>query len=174
MAPHYSIVIHPPENIICEVNTLKQQLYDAIGWYHSCHSLAHITVNLFKGYENTLQLWENYTAAFAAQQTITEVYFDHVMNFSNGAFVVVPNESSYKKLNLLMKNYLHHIPASAYGKSLKPHISIARKLNAEQAAIAKELIADVSLQFEVDNLTLRKFNAELGQYELHKQYAFKI
>lgn len=170
--PRYSVVIHPPEPVIQEVALLKQQLYEKIGWYHSCHSQAHLTINLFSASEKSLPVWENYVANYTKHTTAFEVSFDKVMNFSNGAWVLLPDEYSYQKLRMLMKDFLRHIPASAFGKSSKPHISIARKLNPEQAEIAKQLLTDVDIQFSCDNLTLRKFNPERGQYDLHKQFIF--
>lgn len=170
--PRYSIVIHPPEYVIDEVKTLKQQLYNAIGWYHSCHSLAHITVNLFSGNEQKLTLWEEYAAHYAKNTAAFEVRFDKPVCFSNGAFVLLPDEGSYQKLRSLLKDFLQRIPAPAFGKSSKPHISIARKLKHEQALIAQEAIPGAEVGFICDNLTIRKFNPERGQYDIHKQFFF--
>lgn len=170
--PHYSVVILPPDNIANEVKLLKQKLEQAIGEYQSVHSLAHITFNLFSGNEATVQLWEQYVQDFASRESAFEVCFDKAVSFSNGAFVIMPNEATYLKMKLLMKDFFQHVPTPAYGKSLKPHISIARKLKWEQAIIAQELISNVSLKFQVDHLTIRKFNMEAGQYNIYKRYYF--
>lgn len=170
--PRYSIIIHPPQYVIDEVNALKQKLYDVIGWYHSCRSLAHITVNLFSCNGQTISVWENVVAQYVQHTTAFEACFDRAMGFSNGAFVLLPGEDSYQKLRMLMKGFLQHIPAPAFGKSSKPHISIARKLSPEQALQAQALITQAEVRFLIDNFTIRKFNPEQGQYDIHKQFLF--
>src|SRR5690606_1572223 len=64
----YSVVNHPPEEVIQKIAVLKKQLEDAIGWYHSVHALAHITFNVFQFRSSAISIWENYIANFVRYQ----------------------------------------------------------------------------------------------------------
>lgn len=172
MTPLYSVVIHPWEEVVEEIKAHKQKLHDVIGWYHSYNSLAHITINLFSGNEPTLKRWEEYTEYFVKYLKAFDVRFNKTGTFHNGAFFLAPDEESAAKLIPIMKAFLKSAPAYPHGKSTKPHISIGRQINPEQLATAKGLIKEVELKFVVDNLTIRKFNPERGQYDLHKEYKF--
>ena len=170
MVPLYSVVVHPPEHIIQEVKTLKKLLSDAAGPYASHNSLAHITFNLFSGNEATLARWEDYVAFYVKYLKPFTVCFNSIAVFNNGAFVLKADAASHERLVPVMKNFFKAAPPYPYGKSTNPHISIGRKLTPEQLAIAKKLITEVHLEFICDNLTIRKFNSERGQYDIHKHF----
>jgi hypothetical protein len=40
----YSLVIHPPDDILILVKTMKEQLTAEVGWYNSKNSIGHITI----------------------------------------------------------------------------------------------------------------------------------
>lgn len=122
--PQYTTVILPPQHIIESVAQLKQGLHDTIGWYHSCNSLAHITINLFVSSEKAFQIREDYIKHFASQLLPFSIGFDHTGIFSNGAFVILPDEVSRIRLSSMMKDFHNGVPGNVFGKSLNPHISI--------------------------------------------------
>ena len=170
MAPRYSVIIHPPESVINEVRILKQKLQDRIGWYPSCNSLAHITFNLFSGHETTLAHWEEYVASFVKPLHAFTACFNRTGSFNNGAFFLAPRKVTHETLTFIMKNFLRPASSHLYGKSVNPHISIGRQLKPEQLILARELIKEIHLEFTCDNLTIRKFNAERGQYDIYKHF----
>lgn len=171
--PLYSVVIAPPEEIINEVAAMKQQLKDSIGFYHSCNSLAHVTINLFEGNEQTLEKWERYLDNFTSANSPFFVHFNKTGYFGNGAFFIAPDENSKIGLVNMMKEFHKGFPAVGFGKSKEPHISIGRQLKEEQLAIAKELFPAVDLSFNCNDLVIRKFNEERKQYDIYKRFELR-
>ena len=162
----YSVVIHPPDEVINAIAALKQSLEQKIGWYHSAHSLAHITFNVFKLRASAISIWEEYLSDFSNKQSPIPLYFDRAESFSNGSFVLLANEQTDLRLKETMKAFNNNRPKGAVKKSQRPHLTIARKLNAEQMAIATALIAEVAIHFTLDRLVLRKLNLAKGQYDI--------
>lgn len=171
--PHYTVVIIPSEPVIAAVKAIKLRLLEAIGWYPSVHSLAHITFNLFSGGELTLLNWKRYVEQFATQSLPFTCCLDRTGHFNNGAFFLAPNETSKPELVAMMKAFHQSAPKGGFGKSVNPHVSIGRKLSTDQLQIAKELTGEVNLQFYCDNLAIRKFDPQQGQYILLEQMNFK-
>jgi len=170
--PLYSIVILPPETLIQQIAAMKQQLKSKIGFYHSCNSVAHITLNVFMGYEETLLRWERYISNFVRNRTNIPLCFNKTGHFVNGAFFLAPDEGSKAELLRIMKSFYAGFPAPAFGKSNAPHISIGRQLDQNQLTVAKNLISDVSLSFVCDSLVIRKFNEARQQYDVYKTFPF--
>ena len=170
--PIYSVAISPPEAVISQVADMKQQLKNKIGFYQSCNSLAHITINGFIGNEATLQRWQRYLTDFTANCTPMTLCFNRTGYFGNGAFFLAPDDESKVGLVGMMKRFHAGFPAAAFGKSTVPHISIGRQLNDDQLAVAKDLITNVDLSFVCDNLVIRKLNEDRGQYDIYKRFDF--
>lgn len=168
----YSVVIHPPDEIINAVAALKQLLEQKVGWYHSVHSSAHITFNVFKLRASAISIWESYLSDFSSNQFPIPLYFDRTESFSNGSFVLLANEQTNLLLKETMSAFNNNRPKGAVKKSQRPHLTIARKLNAEQMAIANELIADINIHFTFDRLILRKLNLARGQYDIIATFPF--
>jgi hypothetical protein len=51
----YSLVIHPPEDILLLIKTMKEQLANEVGWYNSKNSVGHITICEFKATETAIE-----------------------------------------------------------------------------------------------------------------------
>ncbi|MBL7705360.1 MAG: 2'-5' RNA ligase family protein [Taibaiella sp.] len=168
----YSVVIHPPDEVISAVAALKQSLEQKIGWYHSVHSLAHITFNIFKARVSAISQWEAYLSDFSSNHSPIPLHFDRTESFSNGSFVLLANEPTNLLLKETMRDFNNNRPKGAVKKSQRPHLTIARKLSAEQMAIATELIANVNIHFTLDRLVLRKLNLARGQYDIIATFPF--
>ncbi|OJV54392.1 MAG: hypothetical protein BGO31_09495 [Bacteroidetes bacterium 43-16] len=169
----YSVVIHPPDEAIDAVARLKQRLEDKIGWYHSVHSLAHITFNVFRSRWSNIATWENYLASFSNSQLAMPVSFDRPQGFSNGSFVLLANEQTDTELKEMMRSFNNNRPKGPVKKSQRPHLTIGRKLNVEQMNIAKALIQEASIEFLLDKLVLRRLNLDKGQYDIINTFPFK-
>lgn len=169
--PRYSVVISPPDPVIEEVRQMKQRLRSAIGWYSSVHALAHITFNVFDAGDDDLARWEAYVAGFAAQQSPLAVRLDHTGTFSNGAFFLAPDDLSDLLLIQVMKVFHQQAPFPAQ-ESVTPHMSIGRRLTAEQLPVARALIRETDIRFVCDNLVLRRFNETRKQYDIYKPFPF--
>jgi len=90
------------------------------------------------------------------------------------AFCLFPDESSKKVLIPIMKQFQKGKPFQPEGKSVDPHMSIARQLTPEQINVAVELFSNRSfdIKFICDNLAIRKFNPGIKQYEFYKRFDF--
>ncbi len=161
----YSVVIHPPEEVISTIASLKKRLEQEIGWYPSVHSLAHITFNVFKAKASAIPVWETFLGEFSGKQSPTPLYFDRTESFSNGSFVLLANEETDVYLKETMRTFNNNRPKGAVQRAQRPHLTIARKLNTEQMAMATALITDINIHFTFDRLVLRKLNLAKGQYE---------
>lgn len=168
----YSVVIHPPDEVINAIAALKQGLEQKIGWYHSVRSLAHITFNVFKLRAAAIPIWEAYLRDFSSAQSPIPVCFDRVACFSNGSFVLLANEQTDLLLKEIMRDFNDNRPKGPVKKSQRPHLTLARKLDAEQMAIAAKLITEVDIRFTLDRLVLRKLNLARGQYDIVGTFPF--
>lgn len=171
-APQYSAAVMPPENIIQDIRLMKKKLQDAIGWYHSCHSDAHITFNVFRGGEPVIGKWMDYVKHFAALLGPMRLCFNKTGVFSNGAFILLPDEVTDELLTGIMKSFRKGSPYHHFGKPTQPHISIGRRLTMENIEIAKQVIPACEIAFTCDNIALRKLNNEKRQYDVYKRFYF--
>lgn len=167
----YSIAICPPEEIVNKVAEYKTRLADAIGWYRSKNSKAHITFNLFSGDEKILSIWQTYMRWLSFLIAPFPVTINGTDHFKNGAFFLKPDENSSLALKDFMKYFHQHSPLSAQTLN-NPHLSIGRGLNNDKLEIAKKKIRDINLKFMCDNLAIRKFNPEIQQYEIIQRTYF--
>jgi hypothetical protein len=164
----YSLVVRPPSEGLDYVNTLKKQLFNRIGWYHSCNAEAHMSILAFQATEVELinvirQLRE--TVSYEREISLA---FEGVGNYSNGAVFLKPSETCKSSLVALMKRIHGCLPIKLTERSSDPHISIGRQLNAEQVRTALEMFEDAALCFQCSNLVLRKFNDEVRQYDVYE------
>lgn len=168
----YSVVIHPPDEVIQAIAQLKQRLEDKIGWYHSIHSLAHITFNVFRSRWSNIATWEDYLGKFSKSQQAIPVSFDRPQGFSNGSFVLLANEQTDAELKEIMRSFNNNRPKGPVKKSQRPHLTIGRKLNAEQMNAATALIQEANVEFLFDKLVLRRLNLDKGQYDIIHTFPF--
>ncbi len=169
----YSAVLLPPSDIIKEINLLKQQLAHQIGPYKGLHSNAHITLSTFKATDNSLSQWITHIHSFANAQQIIPLTFNRIVGFSNGAFVILPDENSQEQLRSMMKSFYSNRPKGKNNTSQRAHISIARGLNLAQQERALSLCNTIELSFTCAHISVRKYNPETGLFVLKEQYALR-
>ena len=95
--------------------------------------------------------------------------FDGVSNYSNGAVFLKPDKATKVPLTELMIRIQKNTNIKNSYKSKDPHISIGRKLSAENVQIALKMFAEVKLDFECENLVLRKFDPVKKQYGIYSE-----
>lgn len=138
------------------------------------NSWAHITFNVWESDEGTLGLWEDYTEQFAAIQYPVSLRFSRTGTFDRGVyspFFLAPDKNSEQALIEMMKAFHQKAPYPVY-QSVKPHISIGRRLNPSQLATAQAVISEPDIRFVCSDLVLRQFNQKRGQYDICRRFPF--
>lgn len=162
--PQYLLAVMPSLEISSCVKEWKQLLIKEIGRFGSDKSLAHITVMGFNSDANQLPLWINEFSTFCNNQPNHDIGFNGFASFGSYAYYVKPDNSSEKYLNNLIKNIHHYFGFKI--KSVKSHMTIARKLDEIKIEKASKLFENhkTDFKFLCDGFTLRKFNKSTGQY----------
>lgn len=169
----YSFAFCPPPETVAAVKLMKHALSEKIGWFNSKNSEAHITINVFEAGAKDLEKAKEYAMRFVGRAASFEVRFEGVGTFSNGAFFLSPDADSKKHLEHLMIHYNKDFPSNAE-KSNTPHLSIARRLDARQIAVALEIFKDFKgIGFLCDRISLRKFDSGKKQYYIESEYIFQ-
>lgn len=171
MENKYSIVFIPNTTIINEVKKMKIQLSDKIGWFNSKNSTAHITICEFSSSE--IDVIKNQISRITANFSPFEVKLVDYDSYPNGAFFIKLSENSKDDLKKIMKNLTATLIIKNMYKSNDPHLSIARKLDAERLKIASILFQKTELTFLCDRVYLSKFNPEIKQFEIIDSFLFK-
>ncbi|MEP6806030.1 MAG: 2'-5' RNA ligase family protein [Flavobacterium sp.] len=160
MTKTYSIVFYPSPSIINLVKEMKDNLKSRVKekWYNSCNSVAHITICELKLDESELYKLKQKISEVCDTFTPFEVYLDHFGSFDNaGAFYIGPNEKSKKNLELLMTKIQNALRSFKIDKiSSNAHMSIGRRLTAENLKIASELFTTIDINFLCDSIVLRE------------------
>lgn len=169
----YWIGICPPNVVVDYVAGLKLELKEKTDWYHSVNSKAHITFFEFVHSGVKLEAMEKYLVEFSSHLSAFEVHLNRIDPYQK-AFCLFSDETSKKILIPIMKQFQKGKPFQPDGKSTDPHMSIGRQLTPEQINVAIELFSNrnFDIKFICDNLTIRKFNPEIGQYEFYKRFDF--
>ncbi|WP_029276425.1 hypothetical protein [Pedobacter borealis] len=169
----YSIVVYPHREAINDVKVLKDMLWSKVGWYNSRDSEAHVTIALFEANKCEFDFYISYIKDFCYAEKPNFVMFDHLIaSEKNGAVVVLPNKSSKPYLNNLFKRFRPGLRYKKVMNGTDAHISIGRKLHPEDIEIAQDLFEEVSLNFLCEKIAIRKFNDEIGQYEVIYEFYF--
>lgn len=173
LSKKYWVGICPHPNLVDYVDVLKLELKEKIGWYHSVNSKAHITFFEFINRGEKLVAIEKYLMEFCSSLSAFEIRLDKVSPYQK-AFCLFPDEYSKDILIPVMKQFQKGKPFRPDGKSVDPHMSIARLLTPEQMNEAIKLFSNRAFdtKFIFDNLTIRKFKPEIGQYEIYKRFEF--
>ncbi|RYD97710.1 MAG: hypothetical protein EOP54_10040 [Sphingobacteriales bacterium] len=166
----YAAVLLPPPPIIAAVNLLKQQLADKIGPYKGLYSDAHITLCTFKATGKSLVQWETHIQNFANSRQALFLTFNRIACFSNGAFVLLPDEKGHEELHCLMKSFYTNRPKGKNNTSQKAHISIARGLNLDQQNTAQLIHNSIELSFSCNHIAIRNYNPATRLFALKEQY----
>ncbi|HJR99530.1 MAG TPA: 2'-5' RNA ligase family protein [Flavobacterium sp.] len=174
MQNRYSLVISPPQDVIDQVKSMKEALAKEIGWYNSKNSLAHITINEFMASEIEMESIKKQLNTICNSLKPISVCLDSFNNYSNGAFFVGPDETSKINLKQILVQVNQSFRAKTLFKNTEPHLSIGRRLSAENLTKAYYLFSDpIELQFICDNISLRLFNPDIKQFEIIEHFEFK-
>jgi len=167
----YSVVFMPDLQTIEVVKQLKLLLADKIGWFNSKNSLAHFTI--FEFFEDDAQedKFCLQLERIASEIDSFNMQCDAFDWFDNGAFYIKPNEVFSTKMTELMKQVVKEsTQVKKTVTNTNPHLSIARRLSPEKLETAKQLFTNVNLDFVVTTLTLRKFDENLKQFTVYKEF----
>lgn len=170
---HYSIAIYPPSPTMDIIEGMKKKLAAVIGWFNSKNSKGHITICNFNADDKEISLIKSKLTAHCNSESGLNLHFDHLGNYPNGTFCLLPNVSSHNSLNKMMKRVQKIISARGLYKSTNPHITIGRNLDEDKSVIAGELFTKVGMNFYCDRIVLRVLNPEIKQYEVVDEFIFQ-
>jgi len=162
--PQYLLAVMPSAEISSCVKEWKQLLGKEIGRFGSDNSLAHITIMGFNADSSQLSNWINKISTFCNNQPNHDIGFNGFAHFGSYVYYVKPDNCSEKYLNNLVRNI--HNDFGFKIKSVKSHMTIARKLDEIRIERASKLFKnhDTDFKFLCDGFTLRKFNKSTRQY----------
>ena len=169
----YSIAIIPSDEIVNQFKTFKDLLAENIGSYKSRNSIAHISIKEFYGNSQDLALVKKQLERTCNTMKPFEVSLTTFNSYPNSkAFFVAPDTFSKELLKQVMKQIQKAVTVKSDSISSDPHISIGRGLkNLEQAHVLFNFPID--LKFECNGVSIRKYNPEIGQYEVNETFNFK-
>jgi len=167
----FSVAIIPPIEIINEIALFKERLFYAIGNYKSKNSEAHISLNSFQTDFTGEEAIKIFLKDFTDRQSSFPVKFNRINSFPH-SFFIEPDENSNILLNALMRSFHKASPKFKCKKYYKPHITIGRHLNPTQIKVAFELINSVNIDFQCNNVSLRKKRQEDHQFRIVEQFWF--
>src|SRR6478609_9179834 len=168
----YSLVIHPPEEILALVKSMKYQLATEVGWYNSKNSVGHITICEFKATETAIETIKKQISKLCDLLVPVAVHLNEFGSFPNGAFFIAPDNDSKKDLKRIMSHFNKSIQVADMKKSDNPHLSIARRLSPENLLKANQLFTEIDLNFVCDNVILRQFDDKVKQFFVIDTFRF--
>jgi len=176
MSKIISLTIGISESASTDVQQMKGELSEAIGWFSSLNSIPHITLCEFEvPGSKTLNRIDSKLEWLCKTEFSTDVKFDTV-SCDTTAAVILPDKKSNENLKRIMKRIRNGIRKfiKIYS-SYNPHISIGRQLGAAELELAKEIFSNWNehLNFICDHLCLRIFNEKTQQYDVIKQFPFE-
>ncbi|MTG96680.1 MULTISPECIES: 2'-5' RNA ligase family protein [Myroides] len=172
MINKYSLCFQPDETTIDVVKQMKLKLAEAIGWYNSKNALAHITIVEFKSDSTGINKMAALVEQLCATYQPVKVTLDHFGQYPNGAFFLGVDPFSKPILQDYAKNIQARITVPNSYKNSEPHLSIARKLNTEKLSIAQSTFDQPAISFICEQVALRQFNPERGQYDIISIFPF--
>jgi len=168
----YSLVIHPPHDILDLVKSMKEQLAAEIGWYNSKNAVGHITICEFKATEIEIESIKKQISKLCNPITPVTVHLNSFGSFPNGAFFIAPSSDSKKVLKPIMKQFNKSLQIFEMKKSDNPHLSIARRLSPENLAKANHLFTTIDLHFICNSVVLRQFDENIKQFFVIDTFLF--
>lgn len=172
MLQRYSIVFHPSPEVIETVQNMKSNLAASIGWFSSRNSLAHITIQEFLLDDSKLLTTSKQLQRCCNSLHPVQVEFDSFDSFPNGAFYLKPNLVSAQKLSTMMKQIQRSVPVPNTHRGLHPHLTIARRLQPENTAVAQLLFTSIHLKYTCNQIALRRFDEVKKQFEITAIFPF--
>ncbi len=173
MEKTYSVVIHPSDNGIDSIKTMKDYLKSKIGWFNSCNSVAHITICEFTIEESQLNIYKHKLLKTCDTFTPFQVNLNHFSSFENsGAFFIAPTKDSKENLVPIMKKIHDTLKTLKLKKSEEPHLSIGRRLTPENLKIASQLFTTIDIDFLCNEIVLREFDPVKKQFFVIDTFPF--
>lgn len=168
MLNRYSIIIHPEDSIIELFKSYKDTLFSKIGRFGSRNSAAHITILEFEATEKELPNIIEILLKIAQKESSFDVVFDKVI-YSKTIFI-----SPDKDGNACFKTFLKNVRQKIKGSknTSGAHLTIGRELKPEQVENSQDLFHNVNFSFHCCQIALRKFNENIGQYEILQLFPF--
>jgi 2'-5' RNA ligase len=172
MEKHYSVAIYPSEEVIALVKSMKEELAQEVGWFHSKNSVGHITICEFKTTAAAIEIIKNQLRIVCNTLKPVEVCLNEFDSYPNGAFFISPNNNSKKSLKPIMKRVQESLHKLNMQKSDDPHLSIARRLTPKKLERAKSLFILIDVHFLCDSIVLRKFDKNIKQFFAIDEFKF--
>jgi 2'-5' RNA ligase len=172
MEQQYSIAIYPSEAILDLVKSMKLQLAQEVGWFHSKNSDAHITICEVKATDVTIEIIKKRLTAICDTLKPVEVRLNKFGSYPNGAFFIALDEDSKNNLKPIMKRVQDSLRGFDLQKSDDPHLSIARRLPPENLKKAIRLFRSIDVYFLCDSIVLRKFDENIKQFYVTDTFTF--
>lgn len=173
MEKKYSVAIYPSQDVIDSVKTMKDYLKSKINWYNSCNSTAHITICEFTIDDSQIDSFKQKLFKTCDTFTPFPVCLDHFSFYENsGAFFIAPNEVSKNNLKPAMKKVQETLKSLKLKKSDDPHLSIGRKLTAENLKIASQLFTTIKIEFLCKQIVLRELDPVKKQFFVIDTFTF--
>lgn len=160
----YSLVIHPPEEILTLIKLMKDQLATKVGWYNSKNSIGHITICEFEATNEIIESIKKQTAKLCNSLTPVPIKLNEFGSFQNGAFFIAPDSDSKKDLKYIMTHINKSLKIQNMKKSNNPHLTIARRLSEESMIKANQLFTTIDLNFVCRSIVLRQFDESKKQF----------
>jgi len=167
----FSVVFMPDSRTVALVKEMKLRLAAEAGWYNSKNALAHFTVFEFLAADGTEGPSCSQLERIASQIKAFNVRCRSFDWFDNGAFYIKPDAESSEHMTVIMQQVIKE--ATRIKRTVTnttPHLSIARRLTAEQLHTARNMFTEIDISFPVNFLTLRKFDERLKQFVVWKQF----
>ncbi|MDR2222520.1 MAG: 2'-5' RNA ligase family protein [Flavobacteriaceae bacterium] len=168
----YSLCFQPDETTIEIVRQMKLQLSEYIGWYNSKNALAHITISKFQTDEIGIQKITTLVRQQCSTFVPTPVVFNSYGHYPNGAFFLAVAPENQIPLKAYAKKVCSKIALPNIYKSNEPHLSIARKLDSDKLQKALTYFEQPHLSFICNQVALRRFNPQRGQYDIIDIFPF--
>ncbi|UIR57061.1 2'-5' RNA ligase family protein [Sphingobacterium sp. SRCM116780] len=169
----YSFVFQPSEEGIQIVKSIKEDLKNKIGWFSSCHALAHMTICECFADESKLYYIKKQLVEVLKYEKSQYVYFEEYAFFPNhGTFYIAPTLKSKQFLKEKMNVITNIDFGTPINKSNEPHLTVARKLDQEKLAIAVQNYKMIDLDFFCASIFLRRFNPIRKQYDIIEEFRF--
>jgi len=168
----YSLVIHPPEEILILVKTMKEQLATEVGWFNSKNSVGHITICEFRATDTIIEIIKKEVSKLCNSLNPVNVRINEFGSFPNGAFYIAPDDDSKKDLKHIMKHFNKSLRLHNMKKSDNPHLTIARRLSPENLEKAKNFFTKIDLNFTCDSVVLRQFDEQKKQFFATHKFPF--
>jgi len=168
----YSLCFQPDEVLIEQVKMLKLQLGEAIGWYNSKNSLAHLTIAEFQASEADIQRMQQQIQRCCTSFTPVETYLTEFGTYPNGTFFLAVDAIAKPQLREYAQKLFQTLQLKKAYKCTDPHLSIGRKLDPNKIQKAYALFEQPDLHFTCNQIVLRRLNTQRRQFDILSTYPF--